>query len=127
MATYDGFNIFGFCKSFVHLPKSSVAQVNEFFGVNGTHSLFGGTRGRTFLIEGHLIGDSDADCFSAEAVLLSYADGITRALTDNFGRSYGNVVFEGRYQPDPMGPRPATLGGSPCWGLGYKCEFRGLT
>lgn len=127
MAAYDGGNIFGYCKSFVHLPNSSVAQENGFFGVNGTHSLFGGSRGRVFQIQGYFIGDSFGDCFDAEAVLLSYADGIVRNLVDNFGRVYPNVLFEGRYTPDPTGPHESVVGGLNKYSLEYKCEFRGLT
>lgn len=127
MAAYDGGNIFGFCKSCKHLPNPSVAQVNEFFGVNGTHSLFGGTRGRIFQITGCFVGSNRGECLDAEAVLLSYIDGIPRTLVDNFGRSYPNVVFDGEYDPDEAGPRPSVLGGTPCWTLGYKCQFRGLT
>lgn len=127
MASYDGSYIFGFCKSFNHVPNSTVSQANEFFGVDGTHSLYGGTRGRTFQIEGYFVGQFKEDCLAAEAVLQSYADGIARVITDNFGRSYDNVIFEGRYQPSPAGPRPAVLGGSYVYALEYKCEFRGLT
>lgn len=127
MATLGGINVFGKCLSCVHTPNATAAQNNEFFGVDGTHVLYGGTRGRVFAIKGAFIGVSALTCIAAESALLSLMDGTARTLVDNFGRTYRNVLFEGRYQADPRGPLPSILNGSPCWSYQYELELKGVT
>ena len=108
----------------LHTPHPNVQQLNEFFGVNGVQTLFGGVRGRTFLISGVLVGDFVTDINNAEALLLSYADGLPHTLVDNRGRVWSNVIFRGEYQPFEQGPR-LLAGGGYC--LPYKLTMMGLT
>lgn len=121
--TYDGANIFGAAVGFQQLVHPNAQQSNSFFGVSGTQTLFGGGRGRTFLIRGLLLGASIGDLNSAEAVIQSYADGIGRTLVDPRGRTWLNVIFRGEFTPDPRGPYPTANG----WALPYKAIFHGLT
>jgi hypothetical protein len=123
MVTYDGSNIFGAAVQFQHLPQPNAQQVNSFFGVSGTQSLYGGARGRMFLIRGILVGSSIQDLNAAEVAFQNYADGIARTLVDPRGRTWANVIFRGELTPDPRGPYP-TVGG---WALPYRAVFHGLT
>lgn len=127
MATYGGVNIFGKCLSCQQIINPAATQNNEFFGVDGTHSLYGGTRGRVFAIKGAFVGASAGGCLSAESLLLTYIDGRARILVDNQGRAFPNVIMDGRYQADPRGPLPTVFGGLHVWTLQYELEMRGLT
>ena len=121
--TYDGVPIFGLVTSFQHVAQPTAQQLDAFAGVQGTLGLFLGTRGRAFVIAG-VLNDSDIGSLNAdEGTILSYADGITHALVDTRGRSWSNVIFEGQFTPDPMGPRPTDVG----WCLPYHMIMRGLT
>ncbi len=124
MATLDGTNVFGFSTKVTHNPNANAHQTSEFFGVNGTQTLFGGQRGRTFLISGVLAGIDLFDVLAVEANLLSFADGKAHTLVDNFGRQFFNVVFKKEYQPFEQGPRPMAGGG---YGLPYRCILYGLS
>jgi hypothetical protein len=123
MAALDGSPVFGEAVSVSHNPHPNAQQINNFFGINGTQTLFGGTRGRTFMIKGLFVGDTPADCAAAEGDLLNFADGLTHTLEDNVGRSWPNVIFKGEYQPSPN--YHALAGGGVC--LPYKCVMEGLT
>lgn len=123
MVTYDGASIFGAAVQFQHLPQPSAQQVNTYFGINGTQSLYGGGRGRMFVIRGVLQGATMADLNAAEAAILAYADGVARTLVDPRGRRWANVLFRGEFQPDPRGPL-ATAGG---WAMPYRAIFHGLS
>lgn len=123
MVTYDGSNIFGAAVQFLHVPHPNAQQINSFFGVSGTQGLYGGARGRTFLIRGILIGATMQDLNAAESVFQNYADGVARTLVDPRGRTWANVIFRGEFKPDPRGPH-ATAGG---WALPYRAVFHGLT
>ena len=127
MATYGGVNVFSLCLSCQRIVNPAATQNNEFFGVNGTHALYGGTRGSVFAIKGAFIATSRAGCFALEQSLLSYIDGIARLLVDNDGNAYPNVIFDGRYQADPRKPQPAVYGGANVWAYLYELEMRGLT
>jgi hypothetical protein len=122
-ATYGGVLMFGAAVSIVHIPNSNAQQVNHFFGVSGSVTLYGGGRGRVFLVSGVLTSDNLADLNSAEAVLLSYADGIARSLVDTRGRTWANVIFRGEFRPDSRGPKPTDTG----FCLPYRAVFHGLT
>jgi hypothetical protein len=114
MATYDGSNIFGFSRIRMEVNPSA-AQVNEFFGAQGQQSLYGGSRGRVFLIEGIWTGDNDTLAASV-ATMLSYDDGIGRAFAHPIYGTWPRVVFR-RFVP---GER--ILFGA----LQYKAQFDGL-
>jgi hypothetical protein len=128
--TYDGFPIFGLSVKMQMLPNATQHQIDAFFGVGGTVSLFGGSRGRVFLIGGVLFANEEFDDASTiatinslEGIIHSYADGVARILTDTRGNAWPFVVFRDEFQPDPMGCRPA---GDQGWCLPYKCIFHGL-
>ena len=124
MTTLDGNAIFGTAVNVIHSPRPNAQQINQFFGVDGQQTLFGGTRGRTFTISGVLSATTILSLNAAEASLLSFADGLTHTLVDNRGRVWPNVVFRGEYSPSPMGPRPLAGGG---WCLPYRLVMEGLT
>jgi hypothetical protein len=123
MVTYDGSNIFGAAVQFQQLAHPNAQQINTFFGVSGTQSLYGGGRGRMFLIKGILIGSTMQDLNAAEAVFDSYADGVARTLIDPRGREWPNVIYRGEFIPDSRGPYATAVG----WALPYKTVFHGLT
>jgi hypothetical protein len=123
MITFDGANIFGAAVQFQHQAHPAAQQVNTFFGVSGTQTLYGGGRGRMFLVRGILLGAALADLNAAEANFLSYADGVARTLVDPRGRVWPNVLFRGEFQPDPRGPYPTPSG----WALPYRAIFHGLS
>ena len=122
--TLDGSPVFGLATNVVHTPHPNAQQMNEFFGVNGVQTLFGGARGRTFLVSGVLVADDIATINVYEALLLSSADGLPHTLIDNRGRVWENVIFRGEYQPFEQGPRLLANGG---YCLPYKLTMMGLT
>jgi len=124
LTTLDGNSIFGTAVSVVQSPNPNAQQINRFFGVDGQQTLFGGTRGRTFIISGVLSASTLSALNTAEATLLSYADGLTHTLVDNRGRVWPNVIFRGEYIPSAAGPR-ALAGGGLC--LPYRLVMEGLT
>ena len=125
-AYLDGAPVFGEAIKIQHVPHPSAQQLNNFFGISGTQVVWGGTRGRAFFISGVLIATDIYTLAAAEAILLSYDDGIGRVLTDTWGRNWPNVVSSGQYQPDPMGPRPAVSGDVDGVALPYRIMFFSL-
>jgi hypothetical protein len=118
VATYDGVNIFGQSVKCRMVVNPSAAQIDAFFGANGQQSLFGGGRGRTFLIEGVLTATDVPTLNSMYGLILSYDDGIGRILVDSLGNTWPNVVFR-RFEPaERILPGPV---------LPYKVQFDGLT
>ena len=117
MPTYDGSNIFGSAVKTRMDVNPSAAQVNEFFGVGGRQSLYGGTRGRVFLVEGLFTAPDPASLQSAIGLLLSYDDGVGRVFAHEVYGSWPAVVFR-RFEP----------GGRILFGyaLPYKAQFEGL-
>ena len=107
-------------------------QVETFFGVSGVLSLFGGARGRTFLVSGVLY-DVDLPSLNADETLFlpglsgSYADGVARVLFDTRGRTWQNVVYLGQFEADPLGPQPGVWGSDSGWILPYRAVFHGLS
>jgi hypothetical protein len=120
--TLGGFPIFGTACHVEHLPRPTAHQYESFFGVDGTISLYGGSRGRTFEIFGVFVDSDLPSVLAQEALLLTYADGIARTFTDTHGRSWSNVIFQGEYQPNPDGPKITDLG----WCLPFRCTLHAL-
>lgn len=118
----DGQQIFGAAVRMQVIANPSESQVNTFFGVDGMTNVWGGSRGRTIMVEGLLYAPDIATLNAAETLFMSFNDFKARTLVDTRGRPWPNVVFKGEFAPDPMGPL-AILGG---WGLPYKAIFRGL-
>ncbi|MDE2101006.1 MAG: hypothetical protein KGL39_27415 [Patescibacteria group bacterium] len=116
MATFGGDSIFGASVTITQSQNPNAQQTNEFFGNTGVQTLFGGGRGRTWEVTGVLVGASQADVVTAEANLLSYADGIARTLVDNFGRTWDNVIFKGQYKADQNSIKP-------CFPYGYCMAY----
>ncbi len=125
MAFYDGQPIFGISTVVRHQPNLTSSQISAFFGLTGNQSLFGGGRGRGFLISGVFPGFDPAGCVASEAFMLSYADGIARLLVDNVGYPFPNVCFYGDYQRTSTPQFLSTFDGT--WILPYKAVFIGLT
>ncbi len=121
--SFSGAFIFGIACHVVHVPHPVAVQKNEFLGVTGLTSLYGGGRGRTFEVTGVLVGSNLTVVIAAEGALLAYADGIARTFVDTQGRAWPNVIFEGEYQPSPEGPKITDFG----WCLPYRCILHGLT
>jgi hypothetical protein len=121
----DGNLVFGVANHIVHTPRGNAQQVNAFFGVNGNQTIFGGARGRTFMIDGVFLAANPTLIATAEAFLLSYADGRPHTLVDTYGRIWQNIIFRGEYQPNAAGPKPLADGTG--WSLAFKCVLEGLT
>jgi hypothetical protein len=51
VTTLGGHAIFGNAVTVVHNPHPNAQQINQYFGIDGQQTLFGGTRGRAFVIE----------------------------------------------------------------------------
>ncbi len=122
-ASLDGEPVFGYATQVRHHPHPNAQQINAFFGISGLNTLFGGQRGRTFMIQGVFAEMSLDGIVADEANLLSFADGQTHTLVDTLGRSWDNVIFRGEYQ-QTSDPRPAAGGG---WILPFKCTLEALT
>lgn len=121
--TFDGLDIFGTACHVVHEPVPIAVQKDAYFGISGLTSLTGGSRGRTFHISGVLVSGDLPGVIAAEALLLSYADGIGRLFIDTQEREWPNVIFEGEYRPNPEGPKITDFG----WCLPYQCVLHGLS
>ena len=130
--TYGGIPIFGQAVRIDQQPGQAAQQVETFFGVSGVLSLFGGTRGRTFLVSGVLY-DVDLPTLNADEALFlpglsgSFADGVARVLFDTRGRTWQNVVYLGQFEADPLGPQPGVWGSDSGWILPYRAVFHGLS
>lgn len=124
MATLDGQFVFGVAVRISHTPFQNAHQIAEFAGLNGKLSTFMGTRGRTFAVEGLFVGETAEDCVAAEAVIRSFADGLTHTLVDTYDRVWANmVIFRGEIQNGPGGPKPGSDGN---WYWPYKLVLEGL-
>jgi len=121
--TFNGESIFGQAVRIVHVANADASQVTTFFGQAGQVAMFGGGRGRTFMVVGVFLAADIEGLNAAEAIFTSYADGFAYVLVDTRGRTFAQVQFRGELQVNEAGPRPAPGGG---WGLPYKAVFHGL-
>jgi len=130
--TYGGVAMFGLAVHIEQVPQPAAQQLDAFFGASGLLSLYGGSRGRTFLIAGVLYAvdvptlNADENLFTP-GVSGSMADGIARLLFDTRGRTWSNVIYLGQFRPDPKGPRPGVWNGDSGWVLPYQAVFHGLS
>ena len=60
-ATYDGIAVFGRSVRIDESENPAAWQFASFFGLDGVFSLFGGTRGRAFVVRGVFAGAAPAD------------------------------------------------------------------
>lgn len=133
MATLDGANVFGYVIGSTWIPNADAAQVNAFFGVNGTLSLYGGSRGSVILIDAIFLATgfdeptAAAAVMAAEANLFTFADGLGHTYADPMGRVFDNVLFRRKYQADPAGIKPYVMAGPVYFrGMAYKMELEVL-
>ena len=123
MPIYDGSGtLFGVATSVHYGQNQAVRQENQFFGLTGTQSLHGGTRGTPIQVKGVLVGSTIEDVGAAEQLLNSYVDGVPRTFVDNFSRTYDNVVVTGFVVPDPIGIKPCQVG----WCMPYTITLQWL-
>ena len=126
--TYNGYPIFGYAVSIAVEPKPCAQQLEAFFGVPGAFALFGGGRGRAFMISGVFL-EPDIDSLNNDEFIFDPGNsngvsaGGVAVLTDTRGRSWPNVYCLGEIKPDSSGIHPA--GGSVM--LAYKLVMWGLT
>jgi hypothetical protein len=121
--TYDGGFVLGTACHVVHRPLPNGEQIDAVPGISGVFRTDLGGRGRMFEVSGLFVGPDIPTVTAQEALLLSYADGVTRTLVDTYGRAWSQVVFTGDYHPDPHGITRLAGGG---WCLHYRATFRGL-
>lgn len=98
MPGYDGVPLFGRSVKVRHEQNPSKKTYTEFYGLHGLFMTYGGSRGRTFFVEGVLYAVDDPTLDNWVATFLSYDDGIGRVLEDTRGQQWPEVVFE-RFQP----------------------------
>jgi hypothetical protein len=94
MATLNGDNIFGFSVQMPSQMNPTSQQLNSFFGVNGLQSLYGGLRGRVFMISGVLFGATLGDLAAAQNAWENYVNGIGYELVDTMGRAWSPVLLQ---------------------------------
>jgi hypothetical protein len=123
LPTFGGSAIFGLALHCPMVPHPGAVQRTGIFGQNGVLSLYGGSRGRDFPWECLFVAEDLYMLYSYEAILMNFADGKARTLTDNQGRVWPNVIFLGEYWPDPGGPKWTDTG--VC--LPYRVLLEGLT
>jgi hypothetical protein len=121
--TLDGENVFVTACHVQHVPGRLAIQLDSHFGVSDIAALVGGTRGRTFHIQGVFVGEDLPTCVASEALLLGFMDGLTHTFTDTQGREWPNVMFEGEYQTDPGRPHITDFG----WAWPFRCTLVGLS
>ena len=123
--TYDGNAIFGYACRVQQTPAPTAVQQAGYFGLDGTTSLHGGTRGRIFEVTGVLIssvsGLDTSDLVAQEALIDTYRDGIGRIFTDSKGAAYPFVILR-LYQP--VGPWGFVAGGFPA--QAFKAILEGM-
>lgn len=122
--TYGGEAIFGVAVSIRHQPNPTSQQINAFFGVQGTQAIFGGTRGRAFFVDGLFVASEPPGLRAAEALLLSFADGVPRTLVDTYAYTWPNVIYKAEFQWDRLLFNPNGVVG---YCQPYKAVFHGLT
>ncbi len=110
MTTLDGNPIFGDAVCVQHLPHPNTQQINEFFGINGQQTLFGGTRGRTFAISGVLsAGPPDVECGRGDPFILR------GWLTTHSGRQSRPDLVQRDFQRRLCAVRTGTVSGRQWW------------
>jgi hypothetical protein len=121
----DGYACFGLVTMFQPTPRTARRQIDEYFGVNGSTSLFGGTNGWDIVIDGVLFETSMSALNNDIAFLCSFVDANIHQLQDTSGNTWQNVVFDGELRFDPAGPMLAN--GMNYWARAYSAVFHTLT
>ncbi len=98
-------------------------QISAFFGIDGVLAQYGGTRGWTFQIAG-VFEEFDIAALNVDiSNLMSFIGPFTHTFIDTSANTWPNVVFDGEFQSDPMGPRPTDVG----WCRAYSLTLHGLS
>lgn len=121
MATYGGLGL-GVAVHVQALEVEGCAYRTAYFGVDGTTSLYGGSRGWIFHVDGVLWGATPAALLAFEAAVRALPRGVGSILADDVGREWANVIFLGEYVPSAEGPKYTDTG--VC--LPYTATFYGL-
>lgn len=115
MATYDGENIFHECVIRTQ-PNPVAVQTNAYPGVDGLEEIRLGSRGRTTVVEGMLVGATLDDLNSAEiAFRAKVIEAGAKTFVDNYSNSWPNVRV---VSFEPQG-RVMTCAGAPLVSTGY--------
>lgn len=122
--TYGGLLLFGINCRVTQQKTPNAVQVTTYFGANGVQSLDGGTRGRTFMVDGQFISSTPAGCMASLAAMEQYADGQARDFTDTTGADWPNVVY--RNDAQQTGPILTVVGGGGFL-MPYRLTLHGLT
>jgi len=119
--SYGGVPLFGTAVKIKHTVNPTAQQLNAFFGVSGQQAIFGGSRGRVFMVRGVWTANDPSVLRSThEALLLSYADGVARTLVDTFGVAWSPVIYRGDYSHDEL-----SFAGNG-YALPFRAVFHGL-
>lgn len=121
MPSYGGVNIFGYAVRIITADNPRQAQENKFFGLSGIERLDGGLAGRFTSAEGLHYGIDATALATVQETFRSYNDGIARALVDNRGVTWLNVVLEG------FQPQGRVLQDSRGYYQAYQARFKHLT
>lgn len=121
MPAYDGNPIFGRAVRMKTVTNPTQDQMNQFFGLNGVQSLFGGLRGRVTMVQGVLYEADAASLNAAIGEIESYRDGLARVLTDSFGNDWPQVKLE-MFDPES----PIKLASTGYYFVTYKATFQHL-
>jgi hypothetical protein len=108
LPSYRGVNIFGSGLTMVTVRNPSAKQQNDFFGLDGTEEIHGGTRGNVTEVEGVLFSNTFPGLGLVENTFRTYDDGQTGDLVDTFGNTWTDVKLErfvptGKVRSDPFG------------------------
>lgn len=97
------------------------AQSNTYPGVNGIEELEMGDDGMFTTVTGMLVGETLSDLNTQRIVLMSYYDGNTYQLVDNYGLTWNNVKMVSLEWPERGKLTPAG------WIAEYSARFKHLT
>lgn len=125
--TVDGNPVFGLVTKFVPERREAVTQDSAFFGQNGILSLFGGTRGWVFHIEGVFAEPGDPataiTAINLDILAIQNLVGpLLHTLVDTSGNTFNNVRFRGKFTPAPQ-VFPTDTG----WCRAYTMEMDSLS
>lgn len=118
----DGIPVFGLVTKCTATAKPVARQRTAFFGQNGELSLYGGSRGYHFMIEGVFQEDDIGTIQDDFGSLLSFVGPATHTYIDSRGNQWFNVIFDGNLTPDPAGPHITDVG----WCQAYTMTMESL-
>jgi hypothetical protein len=124
----NGAQCFGYALECRMTLNPSARQISSFFGISGVQSIFGGARGRVFMVRGLWYGSSIYAAWSQEANMETFGDGVARQLnvttSDGSTASWANIVYGNEYSRDGPPLWNPTIG---VWVQPYRLTLHGLT